>query len=210
MLQYITSTNSTISITDQIKRVIDGGCRWIQIRMKDASDEEIKKIVNEVKPLAKETETILILNDRVELAKELELDGVHLGKEDMPPTQAREILGAGPIIGVTANTYDDINQIKYFDIDYIGMGPYRFTETKKNLSRIIGLEGYSTTMQQIHKNNIELPVVAIGGITLDDVAAIWATGVNGIAVSSAIATSDDIRQATNEFIKLLNKPNKIG
>lgn len=210
MIQYITNSNSPISVTDQIRQVIDGGCRWIQIRLKDASDEEIKSVVNEVKPVCKESETILILNDRVELAKELEVDGVHLGKEDMLPTKAREILGAGPIIGATVNSFDDINSIKYFDIDYVGMGPFRFTETKKNLAPVIGLEGYKAAMQLMHENNIELPVVAIGGITLDDVTQLWETGVNGIAVSGAIANANDIAQTTREFIKLFNKPNKIG
>lgn len=210
MLQYITSTTSKTSVTDQIKSVINGGCRWVQIRMKEASNEEVSNVVKEVKQLCADTGTILILDDRVELAKELELDGVHLGKNDMLPTQAREILGASPIIGVTVNSIDDIKQIRYFDVDYIGMGPFRFTETKKNLSPIVGLSGYKEAMDFIHSEKIELPVVAIGGITINDIDDLINVGVNGIAVCGAIAEADDISVQTKKYLKLLNKPNKIG
>lgn len=209
MLQFITNTSSSISVTQQIKEVVAGGCRWVQIRMKEATDDEIRQVVSEVKELCKETGTILVLDDRVELVKELELDGVHLGKNDMLPSQARTILGANAIIGVTANTIDDVVQVRYLDVDYIGMGPFRFTETKKNLAPVIGLDGYAKMMSQIAEMQIELPVVAIGGITIADVEAIMHTGVNGVAISGEIALSDDITHMTQEFLKLLRKPNKI-
>ena len=90
MLQFITNTQSPASPAEQIKGVIAGGCRWVQIRMKEASDEEIEKVVAEVKPLCLETETFLLLDDRVELAKRLDVGGVHLGKEDMLPSKKSE------------------------------------------------------------------------------------------------------------------------
>ena len=141
MLQFITNTQSPASPAEQIKGVIAGGCRWVQIRMKEASDEEIEKVVAEVKPLCLETETFLLLDDRVELAKRLDVGGVHLGKEDMLPSKARMLLGPAAVIGVTANTLDDIKAVRSLDIDYIGMGPYASTQTKKNLAPILGLEG---------------------------------------------------------------------
>ena len=87
-------------------------------------------------------ECILVIDDYVDIAKELELDGVHLGKNDMNPIEARNILGGKPIIGVTANSYEDIECYSCVDIDYIGLGPYRFTTTKKNLSPILGIDKY--------------------------------------------------------------------
>lgn len=123
-MQYITNTDSKVSPAEQVKGVIAGGCRWVQIRMKDASDEEVTKVVEEIKPLCLETETFLILNDRVELAKTLDVGGVHLGKTDMLPSKARMLLGPAAVIGVTANTIDDIKAVRSLDIDYIGMGPY--------------------------------------------------------------------------------------
>lgn len=200
MLQYITSTSSTVPVAQQIKEVIQGGCKWVQIRMKNASDDEISQVVDEVKDLCKEHEVFLILNDRVELAKKLGVDGVHLGKEDMSASEARQILGAEAVIGVTVNTVNDIERLRYLDIDYFGVGPFRFTETKQNLSPIIGLDGYREIANHIRKEGIEIPTVAVGGITLEDVTDIMKTGINGIAVSGAIAKSSDIISTTRGFL----------
>ena len=112
MLQFITNTEAAATPAEQVKGVIAGGCRWVQIRMKDASDEEISRVVEDIKPLCLETETFLILNDRVELAKKLDVGGVHLGKTDMLPSKARMLLGPAAVIGVTANTIDDIKAVR--------------------------------------------------------------------------------------------------
>ena len=210
MLQFITKSDSQINVVEQIKGAIAGGCRWIQVNMKDASDDDIKCVINEVKPLCQESESILILSDRVELVKELELDGVHLDKGAMLPTQAREILGAGPIIGVVANSFSDISQIRYFDIDYISVGPYKHPESSTADSPIVSTDDYASIMAQIHEQQIELPIVAFGDIETTDIQGLWATGINGIAVSNAIANANDISAQTAQFISLLNTPNKIG
>ena len=210
MLQFITNSDSQINVVDQIKGAIAGGCRWIEVNMKDASDDDIKCVINEVKPICQESESILILNDRVELVKELELDGVHLDKGAMLPTQAREILGAGPIIGVAANSFSDISQIRYFDIDYISVGPYKHPESSTADSPIVSTDDYASIMAQIHEQQIELPIVAFGDIETTDIQGLWATGINGIAVSNAIANANDISAQTAQFISLLNTPNKIG
>ncbi|MCM1153227.1 MAG: thiamine phosphate synthase [Muribaculum sp.] len=207
MLQYITNTESHRSVVDQIHSVIDGGCRWIQIRMKEASDDEIREVVKAVLPKAAETETFLLLDDRVALCKELEMTGVHLGKEDMPPSQARIELGPAAVIGVTANTFEDIEAIRSLDIDYIGAGPYAMTNTKKNLAPILGLEGIRQLCDKRREAEIETPIVAVGGIRLEDVKPLLEAGVNGIAVSGAIAFADDIATATREFIDLM--PTKV-
>ncbi len=203
MLQYITNTDCKLSVTDQVAAVIEGGCRWIQIRMKDASDEEIAKVVEVVKPLCIKEEAFLLLNDRVELAKELNVGGVHLGKGDMSPGRARAILGAAAVIGVTANTIEDIRQAANVDIDYFGLGPYADTSTKKNLAPILGLEGITRLCDEMKENDILIPHVAVGGIKLEDVEKLLAAGCNGLAVSGAIAFASDPVEATREFIKLI-------
>lgn len=203
MLQYITSTACGVSVPEQIKGVLAGGCRWIQIRMKDASDEEITKVVEEVKPLCLETDSFLILDDRVELAKKLDVGGVHLGKNDMLPSKARMILGPAATIGVTANTWDDILAVMNLDVDYIGIGPYRETMTKRNLAPLLGLDGIKSLSQRMLENEITIPHVAIGGIRPEDVESLMSAGVNGIAVSGAIASSPDIRKATEDFLVAL-------
>ena len=203
MLQYITNTDSKVSPAEQVKGVIAGGCRWVQIRMKDASDEEVTKVVEEIKPLCLETETFLILNDRVELAKTLDVGGVHLGKTDMLPSKARMLLGPAAVIGVTAKTIDDIKAVRSLDIDYIGMGPYADTRTKKNLAPILGLEGIRNLCMEMEQLEINISHVAVGGIRKEDVVPLMEAGSNGVAVSGAIAFADDIEKATREFLEVL-------
>lgn len=209
MLQFITHPSEKYSIAEEVQMAIEGGCRWIQLRMKDASDEEVRNVALEIIPMCQETDTFLIIDDRVELVNELRVSGVHLGKEDMDPMQAREILGPHAIIGVTANTVADIIKFKGKDVDYVGLGPFRFTTTKKNLAPEIGLEGYTEIVKEVRAAGVELPIVAIGGITEDDVKPLMATGVNGIAMSGAIIGADDPMLYTSSVMeKLLGIPGK--
>lgn len=203
MLQFITSEISTCNPAEQVKAVIKGGCRWVQIRMKEASDDDIASVVAQIKPLCLETETFLILDDRVELAKKLDVGGVHLGKTDMLPSKARMLLGPAAVIGVTANTFEDIKAVRSLDIDYIGIGPYAQTRTKSNLAPILGLDGIRDICLAMEKDEINISHVAIGGITLEDVIPIMETGVNGIAVSGAIANAADMEKATSLFLDKL-------
>lgn len=203
MLQYITNTNAPIDVVDQVKAVIDGGCRWVQIRMKDATDDEVAGVVDKIKPLCLQTETFLILDDRVELAKTLDVGGVHLGKMDMLPSKARMILGPAAVIGVTANTFQDILAVRSLDVDYIGMGPFADTKTKKNLAPILGLEGIRNLCTDMEANEINISHVAVGGIKKEDVVPLMEAGVNGVAVSGAIAFAEDPEKETREFMKIL-------
>lgn len=208
MLQYITNTSSAMPVVEQVNAVIAGGGRWIQVRMKDASDEEIRKVVEEIMPLCLETESFLLLNDRVELAKTLNVGGVHIGKNDMAPSKARMELGPAAVIGVTVNTIDDILALRGLDIDYVGMGPFRYTDTKKNLSPILGIEGIKLLCDKMEEAEIENPRVAVGGICYDDLEALIRAGVNGVAVSGAIANSKDPAKETERMVKLLSELEK--
>lgn len=205
MLQYITNTDCKVPVVDQVLAVIEGGGRWIQIRMKDAPDDEIRKVVEAIMPKCLEKEVFLILNDRVELAKELNVGGVHLGKEDMPPGKARMILGPAAVIGVTANTFADILAVSALDIDYYGIGPYKNTTTKKKLAPILGLDGIRKICYDMAENKIEIPHVAVGGIQYDDILPLLEAGVNGVAVSGAIANAKDIVKETEKFVSLFPK-----
>lgn len=203
MLQFITHPSEHYSIAEEAQMAIEGGCRWIQLRIKDASDDEVRQVAMEIIPMCRETETFLIIDDRVELVNELKVSGVHLGKNDMDPLEAREILGLHAIIGITANTAEDIIRYKGKDVDYVGLGPFRHTTTKKNLSPVLGIEGYASVVSQVRQAGVELPIVAIGGITIDDIDAIMATGVNGIAVSGAIINAPDPVEYTNHIMQKL-------
>lgn len=206
MLQFITHPSNRYSIPEEVQMVLEGGCKWIQLRMKEASDEEFRETALEIIHMCKENEAFLVFDDRVELAMELSVHGVHLGKNDMPPFQARETMGAAAIIGCTANTADDIMKLKGLDVDYIGLGPFRYTTTKNNLSPVIGLEGYGQIVKTIRTAGIELPIVAIGGITIEDIDPIMRTGVNGVAMSGAIINADDPADYTRRALEALNTP----
>ncbi|MBD5422618.1 MAG: thiamine phosphate synthase [Bacteroides sp.] len=203
MLQFITNNSEKYSIAEEVQMALEAGCKWIQLRMKDATDEEVKEVALQLIPMCQENDAFLIIDDRVELVNELRVSGVHLGKEDMDPLQARELLGPHAIIGVTANTAEDIIKWKGKDVDYVGVGPFRFTTTKKNLAPEIGLDGYKQIVEQVRAAGVELPLVAIGGITLDDVDAIMATGVQGIAMSGAIINAPDPMLYTGKVLEHL-------
>ena len=190
-IQFITHETGSIGYVEGARMALEGGCKWIQLRMKDASDDEVRQAAAEIQPMCKEHEAVFLLDDRVELAKELHADGVHLGKNDMPIDEARRILGEEYIIGGTANTFEDIQRIAAQGADYIGCGPFRFTTTKKNLAPVLGIEGYRDIIAKMRNAGINIPMVAIGGITPDDIDEILATGVQGIAVSGTVLNADD-------------------
>ena len=191
MLQFITNSSIPSVAISQAVAAMEGGCKWVQLRMKDSPRDTVVSTARELKSICAKYDCILIIDDLVDVAKELQLDGVHLGKNDMPPAQARLILGMGAIIGGTANTFNDIHNLARQDIDYIGLGPFRYTTTKANLSPIIGIDGYSSIITQCRENKIYIPTVAIGGITYDDIPGIMHTGVNGVAVSGYIINATD-------------------
>ena len=205
---FITHPSDRYSIAEEVQMALEGGCKWIQLRMKDASDEEFRQTALEIIPLCKENEAFLVFDDRVELAMEMGVHGVHLGKNDMDPLQAREIMGAEAIIGVTANTADDIVRLKGWDVDYVGLGPYRYTTTKKNLSPLLGTDGSRDVVNKVRDADVLLPIVAIGGISIEDIPAIMSTGVNGIAVSGSIINAPDPVDYTRRILSALNSNKK--
>ena len=190
-VQFITHTSARYTYADSARLALAGGCRWIQLRMKDAQREEIIATAAEILPLCREVGATFILDDHVELVELTGADGVHLGKNDMPIAEARRLLGHNKIIGGTANTFEDILAHAEAGADYIGCGPFRFTTTKKNLSPILGLEGYARIVEQMRQNHISLPIVAIGGIAFEDIPAILQTGITGIALSGSVLRADD-------------------
>ncbi len=203
MLQFITHPSPRFTIAREVEMALAGGCRWIQLRMKDASADEIRQTAREIMPMCQEHEAFLVLDDHVDLTDELKVHGVHLGRHDMPAAEARQRLGGRAIIGVTANTADDIIAFRGIDVDYVGLGPMRFTTTKQGLSPVIGIDGYKAIVDRVRAAGIGLPIVAIGGITIDDIPAIMATGVNGVAMSGAIINADDPTAYTRSVINKL-------
>lgn len=203
MIQFITHSNNRYGYVDGARLALEGGCRWVQLRMKEATEAEFMAAAAEIGRLCKEHGATFVLDDHEEWVEKTGADGVHLGKNDMPIDEARKILGNDKIIGGTANTFEDVERLYRQGADYIGCGPFRFTTTKKNLSPVLGLEGYQHIVDQMKSHGINLPIVAIGGILESDIKSILATGVSGIAVSGGILNAENPAEEMQRFLKHL-------
>jgi thiamine-phosphate pyrophosphorylase len=203
-LHYISQqpTNGTHITT--IKAALSAGCKWIQLRVKDAPENVILEYALEAQALCEEFGAKLIVNDHPEIALKAKAYGLHLGLQDMPIAQARQIVGDQMIIGGTANTFEHILQRVAEGADYIGLGPYQFTKTKEKLSPILGLEGYQHIFDRLRLAGISIPIIAIGGIEPEDIAAIMQTGVHGVAISGAITHAVDAAQTTQHIYRQLH------
>ena len=205
VLQFISDGNLAVA-----EQFLQGGGRWIQLRMKEAPEAEVLKRGEAMRVLCRRYGAVFIMNDNPEWAKAVGADGVHLGQKDRLPEEARQILGDGAIIGSTVNTFDQIAARCHGETDYFGLGPFRFTTTKKNLSAILGVEGYRNIAAQMRAEKIDLPVVAIGGIELEDVPQILRSGMSGVALSGAIARSVDPKGVTASFLRVLQTERTYG
>ena len=203
-LQFITHYTEKYSYVESARMALEGGCRWIQLRMKDAEEALLEETAVIVQNMCKEYGATFIIDDHVWLAKKIKADGVHLGKNDMPITEAREILGDSFIIGGTVNSFEDIlRNLQHADPDYFGCGPFRFTSTKKNLSSILGVEGYLNIIHQMRDNHIYVPLIAIGGIGKNDILPLLESGVNGFALSGSVLHADNPIKEMDELMNLI-------
>ncbi len=198
-LQFISDGDEAVA-----EKFLAGGGRWVQLRMKDASKDEIVARGLRFKEMCRKYGATFIINDDPEVASRVGSHGVHLGRNDMSPASAREILGLGAVIGGTANTFADVARLVAQGVDYVGLGPYRFTTTKKNLSPVLGLEGYADILRECAREGIKVPVFAIGGIVGDDIRPLLECGVRGIAMSGGVACADDPEAATRGMVDKLN------
>ena len=182
--QFITNGADPKVHIEQTEKVCEGGCKWVQLRMKDFDEEIFLDTALKVKGITDKFNSKLIINDNVNIAKEVGASGVHLGKYDMKVNQAREFMG-----GISAE-----------GADYIGLGPYRHTTTKKKLSQVLGITGYSSILDQLKEAKVFTPIIGIGGITEDDIDCVLQAGLYGVAVSSVITHAENIVLKTKKII----------
>lgn len=197
-LQYISQGKTIDEHLTNIQNACSSGVELVQLRLKKFKEPAVLKAAEQAREITGRFQTRLIINDYYKIAKEVKADGVHLGQNDTCPLVARKHLYSWQIIGGTVNTIEQAQELVTKKVDYIGMGPFRFTLTKTNLSPVLGLEGYTTILQKL---KTELPIIAVGGITLEDVPEVLKTGVHGIAVSGDI-TKDFNR--IGQFKQVLN------
>lgn len=207
-LHYISQPERTKSALaphlSAIEKVLIAGGKWVQLRVKNQTEDEVLPLAIEASALCKAYGAKLIVNDYPMVALKAAAYGVHLGLDDMPVAEARALVGPEMIIGGTANTLAHIQLRVDEGADYIGLGPYRFTTTKQNLSPVIGLQGYVSLMEEVRNAGITLPVIAIGGIELADLPLLMRTGIHGVAISAALTNLNNTEKILNELYEALS------
>ena len=203
-LMLITHQTDTYTDYEEAELFLKGGGSWVQLRQKGGVDIEMaRRLVT----LCREKNGVLCVDDNINIALEIGADAVHLGKNDMPVDQARLLVEQSGktdfLIGATANTFEDICRAAQLGASYIGLGPFRFTQTKKKLSPILGLDGYKRILEQCQEAGITLPVYAIGGIEQADIPALMKTGITGIAISGTIIRAKDPIQETRNLLETI-------
>lgn len=200
-LQYISQGNTIQEQELHIRKALDNGSQWVQVRWKNAPENELINLCEISKQLCSEYQSVCIINDHVHLAKEIEADGVHVGLNDIAVEEARLILGESKIIGGTANTLSDVIQRINESCDYIGLGPLRFTTTKEKLSPVLGYEGYQKIIDGLREQPIDIPkMFAIGSVAFEDILPLQEIGIYGVAVSGLITKQPVI---INELKKVM-------
>lgn len=182
-LHYISQGETPEEHLENIRRMCAAGADWIQLHLKDEPYYTVLETAKAAKEICAQFQVKLIINDFPEIVKKVNASGVHLGKEDSCPLEARKLLGPDKIIGGTANTLEDCESLCEKQVDYIGLGPFRFTTTKKNLSPVLGAAGYRKLLSSLRANGKLIPVIAIGGIIPEDLSVLAESGVNGVAIS---------------------------
>lgn len=198
---FISPNKDSKNIIKDCEEVLQHGIKFIQLRMKEASDDEVIEVANYLRYLCDKHCALLTVDDRIDLLHTNLFDGVHLGKNDMPTKEAKKITTNKFLLGATCNTVEDVLQSIKHGADYLGIGPYRFTTTKKNLSPILGLEEYKKIIERLNKEKINIPFYAIGGIDIEDLVPLKRTGVYGVALSGTITNALDKQKTIKTIIK---------
>jgi thiamine-phosphate pyrophosphorylase len=198
-LQFITHDIEQHSHIEQARIACEAGAKWIQYRCLTKSDDELLKDINVIAELCDDWGATLIVTDHIHLNGKADIQGFHIEDMDADFQKLRNELGEAITIGGSSNTVEGLIRIANEGADYAGFGPFNITTTKPNNAPLIGLSGYDNAMSTLKLKGIDLPVLAVGGITIADIDSIMATGVFGIAASSAINQSEDMTAAYLEF-----------
>ena len=188
------------SLEEVVSEAVQGGVTVVQLREKEASTGEFIELARRLMKLLKPLRIPLIINDRVDVALAVDADGVHIGQSDMSYEDARRLLGPDKIIGLSVESFEDIEAANALDVDYIGISPVYGTPTKTDTAEPFGLEGLRKAVQMSAH-----PTVAIGGMNALTIGEVMAAGTDGVAVVSAICSAENIRKATTELRAIVER-----
>ena len=193
---------STDTIEEAVEQAVKGGCTVVQLREKDCSSLEFYETALRVKKITDEYKIPLIINDRVDIALAVNADGGHVGQDDLPAASVRRILGGDKVIGVSAGSVREAVKAREDGADYLGVGAMHATSTKTDAD--------VTTVEELKKirEMVDLPIVAIGGMNKQTLPELKGTGIDGIAVVSAVIAADDIERAASELSEAVRSQKK--
>ena len=186
-------------LEEVVAAAVDGGASCVQIREKNLSTRAFIAEARAIKKLLADRGVPLIINDRLDVALAAEADGIHIGQDDMPYPLARRILGKGKIIGLSVETWEDVEEAEDWDVDYLGVSPIFATPTKTDTRGDWGLDGLARIRARSRH-----PLVAIGGLNAGNAGAVMSAGADGIAVVSAICAAADPLQAARELCLIIS------
>ena len=197
--QFITHDIHQLTHIEQAQIACESGAKWIQYRCLTKDDEALLKDINVIAEICDDWGATLIVTNHVHLNRKADIQGFHIEDMDADFIKLREHLGEDITIGGSSNTAEGLLRLAAEGVDYAGCGPFNITTTKPNNSALLGVEGYAKVAGLLKEKEIDMPVLAVGGITLEDVDALMATGIFGIAASSAINQAEDMALAYQSF-----------
>jgi len=180
--------------------IMDGGAKILQLRAKKLSSKEFLETARIIRKITKDRGAVFIVNDRVDIALMTDADGVHLGQDDLPVREARRLLGNDKIIGYSTHNMREARVAKKLPVDYISFGPIFPTKTKKDAQMPKGIKGFSEVRKAVN-----IPIVAIGGITETNLIYVLKEGADSAAMISEILTEKDISKKVNRLISVADK-----
>jgi len=198
-LHFITHDIAGLTHIEQTQLACEAGAKWVQYRCLTKNDEELLTEINAIAEICDDWGATLIVTNHIHLNRKADIQGFHIEDMDADFTALRKQLGEDITIGGSSNTVEGLIRLAAEGADYAGCGPFNITATKPNDFPLLGVKGYTEIMSILREKEIILPVLAVGGITLDDTDALMETGIFGIAVSSAINQAAQMKYAYQDF-----------
>jgi thiamine-phosphate pyrophosphorylase len=198
-LQFITHDIDPLTHIEQAQIACEAGAKWVQYRCLTKDDEALLNDIHAIAEICDDWGATLIVTNHVHLNRKADIQGFHIEDMDADFIALRRQLGEDITIGGSSNTAEGLIRLANEGVDYAGCGPFSITTTKPNNSPLLGIAGYENVVSLLQEKGIEMPVLAVGGIKLEDVDALMATGIFGIAASSAINQAADMKSAYQDF-----------
>ena len=198
-LHFITHDIPQHTHINQVQLACEAGAKWIQYRCLSKIDEELLADINTISEICDDWGATLIVTDHIHLKGKADIQGFHIEDMNADFIALRKKIGEEYTLGGSANTVENLIRLAKEGADYAGFGPFKLTNTKPNNSPLLGVKGYTDAVEKLISENVDLPILAVGGVTLHDVELLLATGIYGIAASSAINLAEDMRTTYKDF-----------